>query len=130
MGMFCLFRNWWRAQDELHTDQREVPLYSSEACHPFRLEIVWKRDSFSSGTMALNRRWLCAGSVWSPGKSKECWHAWLSLHSHQTSTSTEHLWEYLKRQKVKATLTSQDFRWDVLRKTAWMTWILIFFKNL
>lgn len=42
---------------------------------------------------------------------------------------TEHLWEYLKRQKVKATVTSHDSRWDVLRKTAWIMWTLIFSKT-
>lgn len=85
-----------------------------------------ENDLFSSRTMVLNMQWRCARTVWSWGKSKECWHACLSLYSHQTSALTEHHWEYLKRQKVKATVTSQDCHWDVPRKTTWIMWIVIY----
>ena len=32
-----------------YTDQREVPLYSTEACHPFWLKVVWKMIHFPAG---------------------------------------------------------------------------------
>lgn len=42
---------------------------------------------------------------------------------------TKHLGEYLKRQKVKATVTSQVSHWDMLRKTAWKKCGLTYFSK-
>lgn len=97
---------------------------------PFWLEIMWKRIHFPVGQWPLNLQRHCARSVWSPRKSKECWRACLSLHSHKTSAPAEHLWEYLKRQKVKATVTSQYSLWDVLKGTACIICIFIDFQKL
>lgn len=51
VGMFCLLRNRCLTEDELHTDQREAPLHSSEA-KPLLTGNHVEKDSFSSGTMA------------------------------------------------------------------------------
>lgn len=73
-----------------------------------------EKDSFSSRTMDNGPKhavMLCQVCLKSRKEKKL-----LTCQAFPSKSSDINLWEYLKRQQVKASVTSQDFHWNVLRK--------------
>lgn len=89
---------------QLHTCQREIPVYSVEACDPFWPSNMCGRGFIFQQDIDPEHAWkrLCTGPVWCPGKSQQCWLVRLS----PTITSLEKIGESPKVKRGNGNVTS------------------------